>query len=124
NKIDRPDARVSEVEEEIRDLFLSLATEDHHLDFSVLYGSGRLGYASRDPKATAGDLKPLLDAILTEIPAPVIGEAPFKMIVANIDYSDYVGRLAIGRIFSGSLSRATELAAVRPDGSIVEKGKA
>ena len=124
NKIDRPDARVSEVEEEIRDLFLSLATEDHHLDFSVLYGSGRLGYASRDPKATAGDLKPLLDAILEEIPAPVIGEAPFKMIVANIDYSDYVGRLAIGRIFSGSLSRATELAAVRPDGSIVEKGKA
>ena len=124
NKIDRPDARVSEVEEEIHDLFLSLATEEHHLDFSVLYGSGRLGFASRDLNAKSGDLKPLLDAILAEIPAPVIGDAPFKMIVANIDYSDYLGRLAIGRIFSGSLSHAIDLAAVRPDGTIVEKGKA
>src|SRR5262245_18871945 len=124
NKIDRPDARVAEVEEEIHDLFLSLATEEHHLDFSVLYGSGRLGFASRDPNAKSGDLAPLLDAILAEIPAPTIGDAPFKMIVANIDYSDYLGRLAIGRIFSGSLSHAIDLAAVRPDATIVEKGKA
>jgi GTP-binding protein len=124
NKIDRADARVAEVEEEIHDLFLSLATEDHHLEFSVLYGAGRLGFASRDPKARSGDLRPLLDAILEEIPAPAVGEAAFKMIVANIDYSDYLGRLAVGRIHSGSLSRATDLAAVRPDGSIVQKGKA
>ncbi len=124
NKIDRADARVAEVEEEIHDLFLSLATEDRHLEFSVLYGAGRLGFASRDPKATSGDLKPLLDAILEEIPAPPVGDVPFKMIVANIDYSDYLGRLAVGRIHSGSLSRATDLAAVRPDGSIVQKGKA
>ncbi|HEX7252151.1 MAG TPA: GTP-binding protein, partial [Thermoanaerobaculia bacterium] len=70
NKIDRPDARTAEVEEEIHDLFLSLATEDHHLDFEVLYGAGRLGFASKDPKATGGDLKPLLDTILSHIPAP------------------------------------------------------
>jgi GTP-binding protein len=124
NKIDRADARVAEVEEEIHDLFLSLATEERHLEFSVLYGAGRLGFASRDPKATSGDLKPLLDAILEEIPAPPIADAPFKMIVANIDYSDYLGRMAVGRIHSGSLSRATDLAAVRPDGSILQKGKA
>jgi GTP-binding protein len=124
NKIDRADARVAEVEEEIHDLFLSLATEEKHLEFSVLYGSGRLGFASRDPKATEGDLRPLLDAILQEIPPPAIGNAPFKMIVANIDYSDYLGRMAIGRIHSGALSRATELAAVRPDGTVVEKGRA
>jgi GTP-binding protein len=124
NKIDRPDARTKEVEEEIHDLFLSLATEDHHLDFEVLYGSGRIGFASKDPNATSGDLKPLLDTILDHIPAPIVGHAPFKMIVANTDYSDYLGRLAIGRIFSGSLSRATDLAAVRPDGTIVEKGRA
>jgi GTP-binding protein len=124
NKIDRSDARTAEVEEEIHDLFLSLATEDHHLDFEVLYGAGRLGFASKDPHATSGDLKPLLDTILSHIPAPVIGDAPFKMIVANIDYSDYLGRLAIGRIHSGSLSHAIDLAAVRPDGTIVEKGKA
>jgi GTP-binding protein len=124
NKVDRADARVEEVEEEIHDLFLSLATEERHLEFSVLYGAGRLGFASRDPKATSGDLKPLLDAILEEIPAPTIGYAPYKMIVANIDYSDYLGRLAVGRIHSGSLSRALDLAAVRPDGTIVQKGKA
>jgi len=124
NKIDRPDARTAEVEEEIHDLFVSLATEDHHLDFEVLYGAGRLGFASKDPRATSGDLKPLLDTILDHIPAPIIGDAPFKMIVANIDYSDYLGRLAIGRIHSGSLSHAIDLAAVRPDGTIVERGKA
>jgi GTP-binding protein len=124
NKIDRADARVAEVEEEIHDLFLSLATEEEHLEFPVLYGAGRMGFASKDPKATSGDLKPLLDTILSEIPAPAIGNLPFKMIVANIDYSDYLGRLAIGRIYSGALSRATELAAVRPDGAIVEKGRA
>jgi GTP-binding protein len=124
NKIDRSDARTTEVEEEIHDLFLSLATEEHHLEFEVLYGSGRLGYVSRDPNAKSGDLKPLLDAILEHIPAPVVGDQPYKMIVANIDYSDYLGRLAVGRIFSGTVSKATELAAVRPDGSIVEKGKA
>src|ERR1700757_196801 len=124
NKIDRADARTAEVEEEIHDLFLSLATEDHHLDFEVLYGSGRLGYVSRDSNAKSGDLRPLLDAILEHIPAPVVGDLPFKMIVANIDYSDYLGRLAVGRIFSGTVSKALELAAVRPDGSIVEKGKA
>jgi GTP-binding protein len=124
NKIDRPDARTAEVEAEIHDLFVSLATEDHHLDFEVLYGAGRLGFASKDPRATSGDLKPLLDTILDHIPAPAIGDSPFKMIVANIDYSDYLGRLAIGRIHSGSLSHAIDLAAVRPDGTIVERGKA
>jgi len=123
NKIDRSDARPLEVEEEIHDLFLSLATRDDHLDFPVLYGSGRIGYASRDPEAVAGDLRPLLDTILERVPAPVVGDAPFKLIVANIDYSDYLGRLAVGRIFSGQITRATELAAMRPDGTTVQKGR-
>ena len=124
NKIDRADARTLEVEQEILELFLSLATLEEHLEFPILYGAGRLGFASKDPYATSGDLKPLLDTILEHIPAPLIGEAPFKMIVANIDYSDYLGRLAIGRVHSGSLAKAAELAVARPDGSIVEKGKA
>ncbi|HKW50798.1 MAG TPA: translational GTPase TypA [Candidatus Eisenbacteria bacterium] len=123
NKIDRADARPLEVEEEIHDLFLSLATRDDHLDFPVLYGSGRIGFASRDPEASAGDLRPLLDTILERVPAPVVGDAPFKLIVANIDYSDYLGRLAVGRIFSGQITRATELAAMRPDGTTVQKGR-
>jgi len=124
NKIDRADARPLEVEEEIRDLFLSLATLDHHLDFEVLYGSGRLGFASPDPAVTSGDLRPLLDAILEHIPAPAVGDGPFKMIVANTEYSDYVGRQAVGRVFSGTLRRAAELAAVRPDGTVVQNGRA
>jgi GTP-binding protein len=123
NKIDRADARTLEVEEEIHDLFLSLATADEHLDFPVLYGSGRLGFASSAPDASAGDLRPLLDAIMKHVPAPAIAESPFKMIVANIDYSDYFGRLAIGRIHSGAITRAMELAAVRPDGSVAQRGK-
>src|SRR5215813_9216725 len=124
NKIDRSDARTLEVEQEILDLFLSLATREEHLEFPILYGAGRLGFASPDPNAKSGDLKPLLDTILDHIPAPVIGDSPFKMIVANIDYSDYLGRLAIGRVHAGSLSKSAELAVVHPDGSIVENGKA
>jgi GTP-binding protein len=123
NKIDRSDARPLEVEEEIHDLFLSLATHDSHLDFPVLYGSGRIGFASADPAAVGGDLRPLLDTILDRVPAPVVGDSPFKLIVANIDYSDYLGRLAVGRIFSGQITRSTELAAMRPDGSTVQKGR-
>jgi len=124
NKVDRPDARPLEVEREIHDLFLSLATHEDHLDFPVLYGSGRLGFVSSDPGAREGNLRPLLDAILSHIPAPLIADAPFKMIVANIDYSDYLGRLAVGRIQSGRLSLASEMAAVRSDGAFVECGRA
>jgi len=123
NKIDRADARPLEVEEEIHDLFLSLATHDDHLDFPVFYGSGRIGFASSDPAGTGGDLTPLLDAILEHVPAPKVGDTPFKLIVANIDYSDYLGRLAVGRIHSGRITRATELAAMRPDGSATERGR-
>jgi len=123
NKIDRGDARPLEVEEEIHDLFLSLATRDEHLDFPVFYGSGRIGFVSPKPDATSGDLRPLLDAILDHVPAPVIGATPFKMIVANLDYSDYLGRLAVGRIHSGQLTRSTELAAVKPDGDTVQRGR-
>ncbi len=123
NKIDRADARPLEVEEEIHDLFLSLATHDDHLEFPVLYGSGRLGFASSDPTATSGNLRPLLDTIWNIVPAPAIGATPFKLIVANIDYSDYFGRLAVGRIHSGEITRATELAAMKPDGTLVERGR-
>jgi GTP-binding protein len=123
NKIDRADARTREVEEEIHDLFLSLATREDHLEFELLYGSGRLGFASRDPNATGGNLEPLLDTILEQIPAPVITDDPFKLIVANIDYSDYLGRLAIGRIRSGTVSPNQTLASVHPDGRIAERGR-
>ncbi|MCA9726895.1 MAG: translational GTPase TypA [Candidatus Eisenbacteria bacterium] len=124
NKIDRPDARVAEVEEEIHDLFLSLATDESHLDFPVYYGSGKLGFASTDPNAREGDLHILLDGILEQIPAPSITDQEFKMIVANIEYSDFLGRMAVGRIQSGEVKLTTELASVTPEGKIVESGRA
>jgi GTP-binding protein len=124
NKIDRVDARTCEVEEELHDLFLSLASHEEHLDFQVLYGSGRKGFISHEPAATSGDLIPLLDAILEHIPAPLINDDRFKMIVANIDYSDYLGRLAIGRIHSGDLSLTREIGTVFPDGRIAQRATA
>ncbi len=124
NKIDRADARTMEVEEEIYDLFLSLASREDQLDFLMFYGSGREGFASTDLDATSGNLAPLLDAILEEIPAPIITDDHFKMLVANIEYSDYLGRMAVGRIHSGKLSRAREIGAVFPDGRIAHRGKA
>ncbi len=124
NKIDRADARTMEVEEEIYDLFLSLASHEDHLDFHLLYGSGRIGFASTDPHATSGDLTPLLDVLLEQIPAPVITDDLFKMIVANIEYSDYLGRLAVGRIHSGSLSHTGQIATVFPNGRIAQHGRA
>ncbi len=124
NKIDRADARTMEVEEEIQDLFLSLASCEDDLDFLVFYGSGRNGFVSTDPDATSGSLVPLLDAILEQIPAPIITDDHFKMLVANIEYSDYLGRLAVGRIHSGNLSHALEIGAVFPDGRIAQRGKA
>src|SRR4029453_15548168 len=75
------------------------------------------------PRRAPGDLPPPLDAIPDPLPAPVIGATPFKMIVANLDYSDYLGRLAVGRIHSGQLPRSTELAAVKPDGHPVQRGR-
>ncbi len=125
NKIDRADARTLEVEEEIRDLFLSLATLDHHLDFPVLYGAGRLGFAShrsRPPLPATCARSSTRSSSTSRRRA--IGEGPFKMIVANIEYSDYFGRLAVGRVFSGILNRADELAVVRPDGTIFQRGRA
>jgi GTP-binding protein len=124
NKIDRADARVERVEEEIYDLFLSLASDEDDLDFHVLYGSGRYGFASSDKDAKSGDLVPLLEAILEHIPAPAITDDPFKMTVANIEYSDYLGRLAVGRIHSGSLSHALEIGTVYADGRVARRGRA
>ena len=124
NKIDRADARTMEVEEEIHDLFLSLASHEDHLDFRLLYGSGRFGFASTDPKTTSGDLTPLLDVLLEHIPAPIITDGLFKMIVANIEYSDYLGRMAVGRIHSGDLSDRRQIGTVFPDGRIAQRGRA
>ena len=103
NKIDRPEARVAEVAEEIQDLFLELATKPEQLDFPILYASARHGYAVVDLDAPREDMNPLFDAIVDNIPPPACDPgASLQMLVAALDYDNYLGQIAIGRIFQGS----------------------
>jgi GTP-binding protein len=102
NKIDRPDARPQEVLNEIYDLFIDLDATEEQLDFPVLYTNARVGTASRDQDIPGSDLRPLFDAIVDHVPAPRGNpDAPLQILVANLDSSDYLGRIAIGRIFNG-----------------------
>lgn len=104
NKVDRPDARVDEVEEAVHDLFLELSSQDHHLNFPTLYASGRQGWCSRTKGQQTENLKDLFDVILEHVPKPrVTAEGPVQMLINNLGYSPYLGRLAIGRIERGTL---------------------
>jgi GTP-binding protein len=118
NKIDRPDARAQEVLNEVYDLFIDLDAKDDQLGFPVLYTNAKAGTASTSVDAAGKDLQPLFDAILEHIPAPK-GEAagPLQIQVANLDYSDYLGRLAIARVFNGTLKNGEEVAIAKRDGS-------
>jgi len=102
NKIDRPDARPQEVLNEIYDLFIDLDATEEQLDFPVLYTNAKTGTASFDPDAPGQDLRPLFDAVVQYVPPPRGNpDAPLQILVANLDSSDYLGRIAIGRIFNG-----------------------
>jgi GTP-binding protein len=119
NKIDRPDARVQEVLNEIYDLFIDLDATEDQLDFPVLYTIGRDGIAKNSLDDTSTTLEPLFEAILKHIPPPKGNpDAVFQMIVANLDYSDYLGRLAIGRVVNGTLKYGDEVGIVKLDGSL------
>jgi GTP-binding protein len=119
NKIDRPDARVQEVLNEIYDLFIDLDAKEDQLGFPVLYTNARAGTASTAADIAGRDLQPLFDSILQHIPAPK-GDAagPLQIQVANLDYSDYLGRLAIARVFNGTLNNGEEVAIAKRDGSM------
>jgi len=110
NKIDRPDARPHEVLDEVLGLFLELGADDELADFPFVYASARQGFASHDPAVREGTMKPLLDLVLEKIPGPVVdAAAPLRMLVTTLDWSDYVGRIAIGRIESGVLRKAAPI---------------
>ncbi len=119
NKIDRPDARPQEVLNEIYDLFIDLDAAEDQLDFPVLYTNARLGTAAAGPNGEGENLQPLFESIVSTIPAPA-GEAsgPLQIQVANLDYSDYLGRLAIARVFNGSLRTGEEVGIAKLDGSL------
>jgi GTP-binding protein len=118
NKIDRPDARIQEVLNEIYDLFIDLDAHEDQLDFPVIYTNAKAGIAKLAPEDESNNLRALFDAILTHIPAPAGDpEGVLQLLVANLDYSDYLGRLAIGRVFSGVLKYGDDVAIAKLDGS-------
>ena len=111
NKIDRPDQRIHEVIDEVLELLMDLNATDEQLDSPMLFCSGRQGTASYSPDVVGTDLKPLFETILNYIPAPEANvEEPFQMLVSSIDYNDFVGRIAIGRIERGTLKQNQEIA--------------
>jgi GTP-binding protein len=119
NKIDRPDARPAEVLNEIYDLFIDLDAGEDQLEFPVLYAISKQGVAKTSLEDPSSDLRPLFDAILDHIPHPAGDQDEvLQMLVANLDYSDYLGRLAIGRVFEGTLRLNDEVAICKLDGSI------
>ena len=119
NKMDRPDARPPQVLNEIYDLFIDLDASEAQLDFPVLYANARAGTASADPGAAGTDLRPLFDAIVAAVPAPA-GDANgvLQVLVANLDYSDYLGRIAIARVFNGTLRTGADVGVARLDGTV------
>ena len=116
NKIDRPEARVSEVEGMVQDLFLDVATDADQLDFPVLYASAKGGYARTSLDERNLDMQPLFDAILESVPPPAgDADAPLQMLVAALDYDNYLGQVAIGRITNGALRLRDRVALLNDD---------
>ena len=119
NKIDRPDARVQEVLNEVYDLFIDLDAHEDQLDFPVLYTNAKLGTATTALDKPGESLQPLFDAILKTIPEPTGDpDGPLQILVANLDYSDYLGRLAIARVANGTLKVGEEAGIAKLDGSL------
>ncbi len=121
NKIDRPDARVQEVLNEVYDLFIDLDATEEQIDFPVLYTSARAGTSSLSATEPGQDLRPLFEAIVNYVPPPRgDADAPLQMLVANLDSSDYLGRIAIGRVFNGRIKVGDQVAVCKLDRRVQE----
>jgi GTP-binding protein len=119
NKVDRPDARISAVVDEVYELFLDLDADADQLDFPIIYSSGRAGWATSVENETGSDLTPLFEVILSTVPAPAFTPgAPLQAWVTNLDASPYLGRLALCRVVEGEIRRSQQVAWCRADGSI------
>jgi GTP-binding protein len=124
NKVDRSDARVSEVLDEVLDLFIALEATDEQLDFKVLYASGRNGWANLSMEDEPQDLKPLFRTIIQEFPAPKAElDAQFKMLVTILDYDQYLGRILIGKIYSGKIARNKNVKSLNLNNGLIENAK-
>jgi GTP-binding protein len=119
NKVDRPDARAHEVLDEVFELFLQLGADDKLADFPHIYASSKQGYATHELEPHGDSMAPLMDMILEKIPGPEIDtNAPLQMLVTTLDWSDYVGRIAIGRLYSGEVTRGMNIALSQKDDKI------
>jgi GTP-binding protein len=119
NKVDRPDARVAEVVDEVYELFIDLGADESQIEFPIVYCNARAGRASLDPAEEGENLRPLLDTIRTHVPPPSYDEAhPLQALVTNLDASPYLGRLALCRVWHGRIARGQQVAWCRSDGSI------
>ena len=118
NKIDRPDCRPQEVLSEVFDLFVELGADNDTLDFPYVFASGREGYATDDPKVRTNDVQALLDKVLEFVPGPIVdNDSPLQMMVTTLEWSEYVGRIATGRVISGSVTKGQKIAVMKADGS-------
>ena len=125
NKVDRSDARIQEVLDEVFDLFVTLEANDEQLDFPVLYASGRNGYASTDPDAREGTLRPMFETIVGHVPPPTVDlDAPFTFLVTLLDRDNFLGRILTGRVNSGVVKVNQPIHAMDDAGNVVETGRA
>lgn len=118
NKIDRPGARPNEVIDEVLDLFIELGASDEQIEFPVVYASARDGYSSLDSSVREGDMRPLFDAIIENIEAPVGDiDAPLQILFSSLDYDDYIGRIGVGRVERGRINRNDMVTLCKTDGT-------
>ena len=118
NKVDRPDARPIDVHDEVLDLFIELGIDGDALDFPTVYASATQGYATLDPAEESDNIFVLFDTILTHVPPPEVDPAaPLQMLITTLDYSDYVGRIGIGRVFAGTIKAAGNVMVIHRDGT-------
>ena len=125
NKVDRPDARIDEVHEEVFDLFAALDANDEQLDFPLLYASGRDGWAGAAPDANGDGLQPMFELITKHVPSPDVGseDAPFTLLATTLEADPYLGRILTGRIQSGVVEANMPIKALSRDGKVIEQGR-
>jgi GTP-binding protein len=124
NKVDKPDARVTEVINEVFDLFAALDANDEQLDFPILYGSGKQGWMAHSPEGPQDQgLAPMYDLILSHVPEPRIEEGPFRMLGTLLEANPYLGRIITGRVVSGTAKPNQQIKVLSGDGSVVETGR-
>jgi GTP-binding protein len=124
NKVDRPDARITEVVNEVFDLFAALDATDEQLDFPILYGSGRDGWMAEKPEGPKETgLAPLFDLVLRHVPQPDVGDGPFRMLGTLLEANPFLGRMITGRITSGSIKPNQPIKVMSRDGTLIEQGR-